>query len=1474
MSSFSLIICLFISIYCSNIISFNFNFFNQSSKLYYVNAVNSENGDIYFEFWGEENNIRYYIGINNETEEPIKFNGSEIFSINANSNWNYHESIIINYNGNINILSMNSKNFDYINFNDSKITSKLTTELIGSHNGVPSYRNCLLKLENGNYLSSIILYSSLSHKTYITIFNLESNDINNFQRIKQSNKIYDYLNSTSCFQTESTYIQCSFLTVLPIDAFHVGIYDLNLNEKKTINFGYILDYTFTKIFHIKGEIGAYIFFDNRANNVPKLFLKKLNDNHNNLINLFSSVDYIVLNNNGKFNIDYGLFASDAVKIDDTKFIVIHTISDNSGDLLICLCDFNEDYTGIRVRYYRLYLSKNNIKISVNLRAFIFKDYFGIIFYDSNSEYPGYMIFDYPKIKNENKIENRNIKIQLSENSLPLNFSFSDYLLKYIAFSGEIKLQIMNYTSPELSGIIIKNSSTEFIIGDIFNFEEHIIFERNKNSILSQYFLDILSFVENDESSSYANYIENNSEEIPKFIFNFIFLIECQNFMYNKNEDEKYCLTSCIYEGTPLFQDETENICYSNCSEAINGNIYLYGNFCKSHCPDNYIPNENNLCILNTTIIETAEKITTITESSKKTNTIIESRTTTITESSAIANAILHSSERTSIFIGSSEKTNTIIESQEKTNIILESPEKTNIIIGSSEKANTIIGSSEKTNIILESSEKTNTIIGSSEKINTIIGSSEKINTIIESLENTNIIIESPEKTNTIIESPEKTNTIIKSSEKINTILGEPEKTNTIIESPEKKNSNIPSEESSQNIEIDNILTKSNYNNEMHESFSINTDLSKNNEDIINNCYINSESLINDYKMKGDIIEIKEFENCNYTYYCYSSNANMAALSIFNPNLIYIDFNECKNILINERLISTNSELLIIGKQQLNDSRKFLFKNFEYEIYDINGTKIEDLSKCQNTKLEISTPINDNIFFEEALSLSEQGYDIFNLSSSFYYDLCLSVSLNNSDLTLSIRQNDILQKNADVCLEGCTYNGVNLTDKRISCLCSLDYEQKNDTLNNKQIEEVDENFFSYILGMINYKIVICHKLLLNFKNYYFNYGFYTGIGILFLILIFCLIYFIQGKKSITIQYLHNISKMNVNKSSNIVEKMPKRQSQAIEINRNVNNKLSLSKINDKKSKTYIKDNIKDIILELNAPTRKKAKIHNNSKKSIYNKISINKNEVMKEISDNEISNEIVVTKHLNNNNNIKKKLKEINNNEKKNNDDIDYNELSYTQAIVKDERNIIQMFFTYFKSQIQIIQIVFFPKQFSHRSITFSLYLYELLLDLTFNALLFSDDVISQKYYNNGNLLFITSQILSISSNVISCFIVYITSYLVNYYAIFEAATFETRNPDIYLRIFIKISSFIYLKIIIFFILAFILGLFCSYYLFIFCAIFKKIQKNLFMNYLSGTLWSLLYKVGASLISSILRKISIYGKFKQLFFVSKYIDDLV
>ena len=1367
MHSMKWIIFLFICIYSLDISSFNINFFEQEQKLYYVNSINNENGDIYFEFWGDQNSMRYYIGKNNISEDYILINGNEIYSIDANTNWNYHESIIVNYNNETNILSINSKNFDYINFQDSIASSELTSNLINSHSGDPAYRNGLIKLKNGYYLSSITLKVGLAHNIFMTIFEFSSNHINGFNRINQHKKIIGYMNSTSCFQANSTYIQCSFSTVLPSHQFTVGIYDLNLIEQATISFGYLLDYTFTKIFHIKGEIGAYIFFDDRDNNVPKLYLKVLNNYKNGLTNLFSTQQYIVLNNNGAYTLDYGLFSSDAIKIDDSRFIVIFTIKD-SFDLLICLCDFNNNYTGIRIRYYRLNLSSKNIKISVNIRAFVFKDYFGLLFYDSNSEYPGYIFFNYPKIISDKKVDCRTIKINILENSPSDIFSFEDHLdFINIIYTGNIKIKILNYSSPISSGIILKTSSSELSIGDKINFDDSITFEPSITGALpGEYFLEFYPYIEETGATTefYGEYTSEDFEEIgifSKYAFTLNYVVECHEkcvtckqlgsetnyhcvkcnnefpynlnngescdnicndyifngeneilycigncnegqLIYKKNHDEKYCLTSCSYNGQDLYHDEIENICYDDCSVSTNGNIYLYLNQCKSHCPENYIPDENNKCII------------------KEINTKDE-----IVESSLI---------------------NDISSTEVKKDI----------------------------------SSTTNDI-------------------------SSNVLTNMP------------TNEIIQTS-------------------TEYVNNNV------------------------------------------NECYINVDSLIDEYKRKNEIIEIKELEQCSIIYYCYSSNTNIDALMNINPNLIYIDFKKCKNTLIDENIIEEDSELLIIGKQQSISSEKSVINDFDYAIYIDNGTKISDISMCQESKLEMSSPINNGEDLELALSLYEQGYDIFNLSSSFYYDICISAYINDSDLTLSIRKNDIIQEDKSICLEGCTYNGVNLTTKRISCLCDMDYNNNGSSKIN-QVEEVEENFFSYILDMINYKIIICYKLISHFQNYFYNFGFYTGIGILFIILILGFIYFCLGKKSVKLQYLRHEPKINENKFKKNIDIIPnknnkvdnKRNSKDNLIERKIQNKQITSRRSNKKSKTFMKKR-KSKISKLNPPINKREfhnNIRNNTSKQA-NKVNINLNNNICQI---ENSHENIIKGNKNNNNNKHDIIEIINKEkEKEKNKDIDYNELAYSQAIKKDKRNFFQIFYSYFIGKFEIVQIIFSPKEFSHKSLTLSLYLYELLLDLTFNALLFSDDVISQKYYNNGNLLFITSQILSISSNVVSCFIIFITSYLVNYYPVLEAAAIETNNSKKFLKIFINIYWFINLKISIFYIIVFISGLFCSYYLFIFCAIFTKIQKNLYMNYLMGTVWSLVYKVGFSLLIAIFRKIALAGKFKRLYFISKYIDE--
>ena len=422
--------------------------------------MNNNKGDLFFEFWAEENNIRYFIGINATTGEDIYFNSTKIYQIEAISSSSiYHESIIINNNNENNIFSINHINFDFINIKEREFTTRSINYIFDENveiSDYSSFRNYLIRLKNGNYFISIILekYSIFSiYNNFIqTTFKFTSNNMSGYQTIYiVYNGMYGFANSTSCFQTEKEYILCSFIELGELEQLSISTPNSNLQSKKSQIIANINDNAFTKLLHIKNEIGAFIFFE-KDTNFPIILIKNLKDNFE-LQNIFTNYDNITLNANGLYTLNPGLFYSDAIKINTSKFVVILTTNDLLN-FIICLFDIYDDNSSLRLRYYKIELEQLNIKISVNIRAFVFNNFFGILFYNSNSKYPGYIKFNYQKFINENKINDTTIEINLFINSTSYIFSFIENMELNNILSK--KLKIINFPSESQTGIIIKS----------------------------------------------------------------------------------------------------------------------------------------------------------------------------------------------------------------------------------------------------------------------------------------------------------------------------------------------------------------------------------------------------------------------------------------------------------------------------------------------------------------------------------------------------------------------------------------------------------------------------------------------------------------------------------------------------------------------------------------------------------------------------------------------------------------------------------------------------------------------------------------------------------------------------------------------------------------------------------------------------------------------------------------------------------
>ena len=623
------------------------------------------------------------------------------------------------------------------------------------------------------------------------------------------------------------------------------------------------------------------------------------------------------------------------------------------------------------------------------------------------------------------------------------------------------------------------------------------------------------------------------------------------------------------------------------------------------------------------------------------------------------------------------------------------------------------------------------------------------------------------------------------------------------------------------------------------------------------------SLIKNFTADNSRLKTEQINN-DTIITCYSSETDLNTLISLNPDLIYINLDECLEKLIKENNLNDGSDLLILIKEYLNISSS---KKIDYNIFTKDGKNIANSTNCYNTKIEVSTPIKEliEINFAEAVYLSKQGYDIYNKSSSFYYDYCLSAYVNDNDLTLNLRQQEIYPKNASLCLDGCLYNDIDYDTKRINCICNTNINEDESVF----IEEVENNFFTYLFDMINYKITKCYKKLYNKNNYKYNFGFYIGVFINISFIILCILYNYLGKKSIRKQYISNEPNMNEIKE---IELNFNLQNLKMNNENNINKDIDLISIN--KNLTNISNPIQKLKIERKNKKKKKKgrnKIKIKSSSSNDNiKLNVNSGNVrlvkpdeLKNDKSN-ISPEISSYKTKS----IQSILYDNSSKFKK----INYNELPYIEALTKDKRNVFQIFYSLFVLKLETIQILVYPKEFTHLSLSLSLYFFEILLDLTINSLLFSDDVFSEKYYNNGGLLFFTTNLLSISSNIISCFILYLLEKLTNQNEVLDSASKEIKNTANYLKIFIKLKSWFNKKIALFYFILFFVGLFCTYYLFIFFAIYKKIQKDLFINYIVGSLWSLGFTVFTCLCVTITRKISIDKKMKRLYIISKYIDD--
>ena len=144
----------------------------------------------------------------------------------------------------------------------------------------------------------------------------------------------------------------------------------------------------------------------------------------------------------------------------------------------------------------------------------------------------------------------------------------------------------------------------------------------------------------------------------------------------------------------------------------------------------------------------------------------------------------------------------------------------------------------------------------------------------------------------------------------------------------------------------------------------------------------------------------------------------------------INLTQCENILRNYYQYPS-TENFIICKIDLYPEDAST-PQVEYQFYDSQGKALE-MKIFDSIKDDVVYPtVNvSSIDFSLVNNLTAKGIDVLNSKARFFNDICSVNSINGVDMTLEERR-ELYQGNH--CEDGCVYQGVNVTSKKIKCKC--------------------------------------------------------------------------------------------------------------------------------------------------------------------------------------------------------------------------------------------------------------------------------------------------------------------------------------------------------------------------------------------------------------------------------------------------------
>ena len=221
-------------------------------------------------------------------------------------------------------------------------------------------------------------------------------------------------------------------------------------------------------------------------------------------------------------------------------------------------------------------------------------------------------------------------------------------------------------------------------------------------------------------------------------------------------------------------------------------------------------------------------------------------------------------------------------------------------------------------------------------------------------------------------------------------------------------------------------------------------------------------------------------------------------------------------------------------------------------------------------------------------------------------------------------------------------------------------------------------------------------------------------------------------------------------------------------------------------------------------------------------------------------------------------------------DTDLQDMDYEEAIIYDKRSLFRTYWA-FLVDTQIILGTFCTENYLHLFIIkLSFFICTFQISFFLNALLYTDEYISDAYHNNGVLDFVSGLPKAIYSFVATLITTNLLKMLSNCRSELAKIIREKKKNDNYINLMNNKLSKLRKKLIAYFIIIFSLGLFFLYYVTCFCAVYKYSQKYWFMGCLESFGMDSLVALAICVVLSIFRFISIKKHIKCFYTLTNII----